>query len=186
MHRLDLADIPTECANWRKAANEDSKLPRVLAYILWGTEVDSLRTELNFISESTDFEALVNLKSRAAVVRAMNVECLPKFPPEVFTPEYNAGLVAESGVIAGLIGIASGERMDDLGKSSGDRKVAEDARKSGQEWLTTGWSDLERLWQKEIEDNKTLPWPDRIFGATHWDRTASLAQRVLSRLHQGQ
>ena len=181
---LRLADIRMQCAVWQIRKNDSSDVERALAYILWGTEVDSLRTELSFIPETNDFEALWKLRNRAAAVRNMSVECLPRYPNETFTPDYRAGLVAESSVVAGLVAIATAERMSGLGRSSSDRNVISDTRKEGRDWLTTGWADLAPIWDKETKLMRQQPWVDRVFGGTQWDQTASLALRVISRLHQ--
>jgi hypothetical protein len=199
---LRVSDLQARCESWEKkygpgpswekkhgpgkASPDDdaSDVERALVFILWQTEVDSLRTEINFIPETNDFEALWNLRSRAVAAKKMTVKCLPTFPPATFTPDYNAGLVAESSVVAGLVALAAAERMDALGKSSSDRNVVGDVRKEGREWLSSGWGDLEPIWKRDTDLNRRRPWSERIFGGSQWDPTASLALRVLSRLHE--
>jgi hypothetical protein len=183
-HQLRLADIPARCADWSKSDESDTQLG--LAYLLWGTEVDSLRTELNFVPEIESFEGLEKLQSRSDAVTKITGECLPKAPDDLFTEDYRAALIAESRVIAGLVTLAVEERMSVLGRSPGDRTRAEDARKKGEEWLINGWADLSRIWKEQSDQRKTKEWPERIFGGTQWDKTASMALRVLSRLHQGE
>jgi hypothetical protein len=82
------------------------------------------------------------------------------------------------------VALAAAERMDALGKSSSDRNVVGDVRKEGREWLSSGWGDLEPIWKRDTDLNRRRPWSERIFGGSQWDPTASLALRVLSRLHE--
>jgi hypothetical protein len=220
---IQLDQIAARCAEWSKKATDlknaaaaaaatapegptdvqnavdDLDARRGLAFVLWGTEVDALRTELNFIPEINSFESVEALRRRAGVTGQMTPGCLPQAakpdPPEgwpdefrTFGPTYNVALVADSMVTAGLVSFAAGERMSALGRSPTDRERAEKARKEGEDWLITGWADLEPIWRRQsaVRDADATSWPDRIFGGTEWDKTASLALRVLSRLHQGE
>jgi len=186
-HRLRLADIPARCADWSKGSESNGELRRKLSYILWGTEVDSLRTELNFIPEIDNYEELEELWLRSAAVTQIKTECLPQTTDYPWgTKDYRKAVMADGKVIAGLVALAVGDRMSALGKSKGDQNRASDARTLGEAWLIDGWADLRPIWDSRSKVRMAGEWPERIFGAGDWDKTATIALRVLSRLHQGE
>jgi hypothetical protein len=160
-----------------------SRQQRRSAYVLVGTEIDALRTELNFVPEVTSFEVLVRLGKRAEFLTHQNTDCFPDDSPQVFTPEYKKASVAEGQVIGGIVALAAADRMRAIGTSSGERERAITLQKQGETWLRDGYAELHPIWNQDRGEQSKKPLPDRIFGQSQWEASADLASRVIARLH---
>jgi hypothetical protein len=182
-YTFHLEDIAEKCGGWDKQFG-NGDIARQIAYILLGTEIDSLRTSLNFIDEMVTIEGLESLRSRATVIAGMHPDCLPRKEP--YNDDFRKAVIAEGRVISGVLGIAVGGRMSMLAASPNDRNRAESARRIGENVLIGGWADLQPIWRSEAEGDRTKEWADRIFRASQWDKSANLAMRVLSRLRRGE
>lgn len=187
---LELSQIPKKCPEWSKSHSETAEMYRRLAYVLMDIEIDSLRTELNFLPIADSFAELENLLARSTAVTTWTDECLPTTPKGTFTLDFREGIIAEGKVTAGLVALATGERMSVIAASSGDWNRAEEARKLGERWLREGWSTLSDIWKRDTrrlqdEYGRDQDLSHQIFVSSRWDKTASLATRVMSRLRRG-
>lgn len=179
-----LEDIPDACKAWANGHDAVVERKRRIAFLLVGTEIDSLRTKLNFVPEITSFEALVKLGDRAAFLMQQKSSCLPESLDVLETNyEYRKAVLADGQVVAGLVALAAADRMQAIGTSSGERERAITLQKQGENWLRTGYVDLRPIWEVEQERQTTKPLQDRIFNQSPWEASANLASRMIARLH---
>ena len=179
---ISLDKLAGLCVRW-DAGFANAEVARQVAFVLVGTEIDSLRTNLNFMEEAETVEVLENLRQRASTVAAIPPDCLPRKEP--YNDDFRRAVVAEGRVIAGLTEIAIGDQMAIIAGSPEERNLAENSRKVGEDLLITGWAALRPIWRTETENDRKKEWADRLFRASQWDKTANLAVRVLSRLRRG-
>jgi hypothetical protein len=181
--RLD--QLPDKCAAWSKSAVdeviEESKrndMARKVFFLLLAQEDEVLRTEISFLADESNFEALEKLYRRASFIASIGGQCLPTG----FSPDLRTGTVADHKITAGLLGLAVSNRMATIVRSAGDRDHARQIRRESEERLRAGWEDLRPLWKRQNDEIRELSWNKRIFAVSPWERSANLATRALSQL----
>ncbi|HZT27201.1 MAG TPA: hypothetical protein VFA57_16000 [Pseudolabrys sp.] len=181
--RLD--QYPDKCKRWKITSASDSKVraEKKAFYLLLANEDEELRTEISFLAEQSNFEALDKLFRRAVFMASIGPECLPEgLSDERF---YNNAIVADHQVTAGLLGLTVADRMASLARSSGDRERAREVHRVAEDHLRQGWGSLRNFVLDGREKNRKKPWSDRIFAEASWENSASLATRFLSQLRSG-
>ena len=172
---LQLDQFPDRC---KELEGQDEQ--RRIFYLLLGTEIDSLRTEVNFVPEITSFEDLAGLGRRASFLVQQRPDCLPN-SPSLFDQDYKTAFIAEGKIVAGVIALAASDRMRAIGTASGERERAIALQKQGESWLRDGYVELRPIWKREREKQMAQDLPSQIFGQSQWEASADLASRVLAR-----
>jgi hypothetical protein len=213
-HPISRDNLSDKCDRWLKLSTDKTAKhadlintwrEQRLLYLLVQYENEALRTEMNFLTEQTQFEALDKLYNRAMLLTRIEARCFVRLSNDDVRlqlsdddkgafdrrlqlsddqhPFVEDAFVAENRVIAGLVALTVADRMGSIARSSGDRERARDVHRRGEEELRIGWRDL----RKFIEDDRTrirhhTPLPDSIFQESQWERSATLATRALSQL----
>ncbi len=175
-------DRKAVASNTKKAK---SNIEQRIFYLLLANEDEALRTQISFLSEENNFEALEKLVRRARFMASIGPECLPKSFDDKNADKRKA-IVADHQITAGLLGLAVSERMASIARSSGDRERAGKVRDAAEDQLRKGWEDLRPRVLDDREDNRKKLWSERIFAESDWENSASLATRALFQLRRGE
>ncbi|PZR93756.1 MAG: hypothetical protein DLM68_00590 [Hyphomicrobiales bacterium] len=164
-HIVSLAEIPEKCKSWIELDNTRDAVPvtqplkdRIMlkeritmeqraSFVLLINEHEALRTELAFLTEESNFEALQKLAHRANFLASIEPKCLPKNIKDL-----KSGIVATNQVTAGLLNLSVADRMTMLARSSGDRERALDIRHQGRNtYGGVGRTSANRSWTTGIK-----------------------------------
>lgn len=187
LHLRRLDQYPDRCKFWGDLSNKNAASPNLetekrVFYLLLANEDEELRTQISFLSEQNNFEALEKLFRRARFMASIGPECLPD---KLLDFPSRKGIVADHQVTAGLLGLTVADRMASIARSSGDRERARDIRRIAEDQLRNGWEDLRPLVSADRKKNQEKRWSERIFAESGWEGSASLATRALFQLRSG-
>jgi hypothetical protein len=208
-HALSRDIFSDNCDRWLKLSKDkgtknsdliDASVEQRIFFLILQYENEWLRTEMSFLAEETQFETLDKLYNRALVLTKMETKCFfplsnndlrlqlsddeqRAFDRRLQLPDnYQHAFVADGHITAGLVALAVANRMGSIARSSGDRDLARDVRRRGEDELRTGWRDLGDLVKKDRKRIQDKILPERIFLESQWERSANLATRALSHL----
>ena len=148
-------------------------------YVLLAAEDESLRTEVNFISEEGKIERLEHLYKRATSLANVGAECLP----DNFAEKEREGIFADHQVTAGLVALTVADRMAAVAVSRGDRDRSAEIAQNGERLLRAGFATLSAFVEEDRKEvQESADWHERVFRQSTWEKSASLAGRAFLRL----
>ena len=194
---VTLGTLKSKCEAWgstphaREQAGEPENLliEQKAFYQLLATEDESLRTEINFIGETGDFDELENLEVRAAVLSTFDRQCLPYIIDEA----ERANIIADFHITIGMVELTLADKMHSLAQSRGDHERAKDIAREAEKFLRQGYARLYtqiKQYRSAVINAKSKKdycigcedWTTRIFDQSPWEKSANLAGRGMLRL----
>jgi hypothetical protein len=169
-------------ARSRESASDNELLNQLVEekayYLLLDVEDESLRTEINFISDEGRIPALENLYDRAAFLASIGKECLPGY----FAERQLTGTIADHQVTAGLLELTVADRMATVAASRADHERSAEIAQDGKKTLRAGYPILSSFVEEDRRNIRTADWHERVFAQSEWEKSANLGARAFLRL----
>jgi hypothetical protein len=186
---ISIREVLRHCEDQKASASAETRSaesgPDIRATMLrslLGNEDTLLRSELHFLASSSWVE-MENLHERGLALTRFRLECI--FPEGGSQQEQDfwQATLADYKITSGLLALAIADRLATTATSADERARADEIKNDGKQQLRTGYRQLIVFRNKDRDTLSHLPWRKRVFTASRWEESCSLAERAIRQLN---